>query len=77
MTDECPGVGDYIWLRADGRTRGQAQAAMVAEWGCSFTSLRVRREWIRPDHENESGAQCRRGDKGAVAYWRGELVRLT
>lgn len=82
MDDETPSTGDRTWLRADGRTRGQAQAAISAEIGCAFTDLRLRREWLRQNghYEREPGVPdviaARPDDEGATLYFVATLVAL-
>ena len=67
-----------MWLRADGRTRGQAQAQMACEIGCDFTDILMRKVWLRQDgiYESEPGvaatAICHRDDAGALSYWYGQ-----
>ena len=68
------------WLRADGRTRGQAQAIIAGEVGCDFTDIRITTEYLRPDatYEVEPGVPqmvvCSREHAQAIKYYRGRLV---
>lgn len=39
---------EITWFRADGLTRGKAQAAFASEWGVDFTDVRVTKTYFAP-----------------------------